>query len=87
MGIYMSTLTTTNSLIHNPTETKHDKFRRLSQRRLESALDNIRLIENLLRQENVYAYNHQDVELITNKLQDATNRIKSYWSIRYTKNH
>ncbi len=63
-------------------ESKHDKFTRLSNRRMESALDNIRLIENLLQNPYTYNYNIDDVHALVSQLQQATNRIRAYMNIK-----
>lgn len=63
-------------------ETKRDKFIRLANKRLDNALDAIRLIHNLLEQPQVYQFNYRDVELIGGRLQEAVNKTFTYWKVR-----
>lgn len=59
-------------------ETRREKFMRLANKRIASALDDIRLIENLLQNRYAYDYTPQDVESLTISLGNAVQRIGLY---------
>jgi hypothetical protein len=65
-------------------ESKHDKFLRLSQKRLDAVLEKMRILENLadnyIRQDGtkryVYDFTTEDADCIINKLQNSVDNLK-----------
>lgn len=55
-------------------ETKEDKFKRLAEKRVNVALDKIRLVGNLASPQ--YAFNAEQIERIFTTLQSAITEIK-----------
>lgn len=56
-------------------ENKHEKFRRLAERRTQSALDEIRKIGNLSNR-RAYEYDQSDIKKIVKALREATNDLE-----------
>lgn len=70
--------TVTSNVINTTKETKRGRFLRLGNRRLEDALDSIRLIENLLQNPYAYDYSNEDIDVLMKKLNNATYRLSLY---------
>jgi hypothetical protein len=62
-------------------ESKHDKFKRIAQKRVENAANQIRLIGNLSSRVN-YAYTAEDVKQITEYLQRCLEEMEARFSTK-----
>ena len=56
------------------TETKEDKFKRLAEKRVNAALDKIRLIGNLASSQ--YAYSPEQIETIISAMHGAVGEVE-----------
>ncbi len=72
----MLTSNTINSYTNE--DPKRANFLRLSEKRLEEALEQIRLIKNLFSNPYTYQYDYRDTDRITNELQKAVDQLKHY---------
>lgn len=70
------------SMVVSEGESKRQKFLRLANKRLDDAMDSIRLLENLLQNPYAYQYDYHDVEVIAGKLNNGINRLKLYWRVK-----
>jgi len=62
-------------------ETKHDRFKRLSEARINKTLKNIGLLENLANTNN-YHYTREDYERIIASLRDAVDDLEAAFKKR-----
>lgn len=81
INIYEDFMETHITTITKDKETPRDKFKRLANVRLERALENIRLLENLCTNPYSYQYSNKELEHIVKELQDATNKLTHYWRV------
>jgi len=66
------------------TETKHDKFKRLADGRVNNALKNMQLIENLSNKSN-YEYSQEDVLKIIKALKEGVNDLENCFNKKIKK--
>lgn len=64
-------------------DAKRENFIRLGNKRLQAALNSIRLLENLLQNPYAYQYDGKDIEILVQRLETATTRLKLYWKAPY----
>lgn len=64
-------------------DAKRENFIRLGNKRLQAALNSIRLLENLLQNPYAYQYDGKDIEVLVQRLETATTRLKLYWKAPY----
>ena len=64
-------------------ESKHDRFKRLASKRVQTALKKIELIGNLASPG--YEYSEEDVEKITSALQATVDQVKAAFEKRKPK--
>ena len=65
-------------------ETKHDKFKRLAGGRVNNALKNMRLIENLSNKSN-YEYSQEDVLKIMKALKEGISDLENCFNKKIKK--